>query len=274
MAKISQRTANKRGIQRNIKSSVETHAEALNERLEKKLFPGGPPEDLTIGDVTMAICDLLAVTYARFQKADHVVATETAQDRRHRVRRDKAVTDLRASIINTRSVVGGVWGDAGRQHVGLSGQTPETPDALLTYAENAWEQLTAGLDDFETVLKVDPPDISQYADHMKAKIDELDEAVETLQINIRGTQDARSEREEVAQDWGNDYVPVATIVEHLFRLADMPEHAERVRPTSRRRSGLAEDEDLEHIENDPDIEVVDELDVDDTAPVNEDVVMT
>ena len=57
----------------------------------------------------------------------------------------------------------------------------------------------------------------------------------------------------------------------------MPAHAERVRPTSRRRAGYAEDEDLELLEGDDEVDIIDfdsDADADADADAGEQDVLT
>ena len=271
MAKISRRTANKRGIQRTVVSSVDINHQTLGERLEARLFPDGVPEDLTMSQVTRALAGVLAEDYRRFEEADQHLARETSEDRQWRVRRDRSIDEVRQCLIGCRSFIDGLWGREACDHLGLVGETPESPDRLLSYARNVERKLNQGLNGFDTQLRIAPVDIGELAEDLSDKCDQLEVALEALQLDIRETEDARNRRDEVAGDWNRDYVPVATIIEQFFRLADMSDHADRVRPTSRRRSGLAEEEDLELIEDDPDIDIVDEEPVEDPSETDGDI---
>lgn len=264
MAKVSQRSAFKLAIQRNVESAMRNNIDELEGRIEEVIFREGVPDTLTVRDVLMALPLVLKRDYLEFEKYDHRVSLESAEDRVAREHRGEAIVDLRECIIDTRSIVEGFWGSRAVRFLTLTGETPRQPDSLVTYARNVEQKLSQGLDRFELRLNANPPSAEQLAAELDQRINTLAEALEAVEDDVRETQDAQQARNRAAEAWDDHYVPTATIVEHLFRLGGMPEHAERVRPTTRRRSGLAEEEDLKEIEDDPDVEIVDDV-VDDVV---------
>jgi len=249
MAKISRLSANKYAIHRNIASSVSANSYTLSKRVEAKLFPHGVPPSLSMEKVIHALVEVLSSRYDTFAEQDRRVATESARDRFKRSERDACVAELRQGVIATRGVIEGFWGREASRSVGLIGETPERPWELLVYARHAHRGLEAGLGDFKPLLGISVPDTTEMAAGLKAQIDALDAKLSALGLEERGTQDAQNKRLEAAEDWNRHYVPVASIVESLYRLVDMPAHAERVRPTSRRRAGEAEAVDLESVDD-------------------------
>ncbi|TXC74546.1 hypothetical protein FRC91_15650 [Bradymonadales bacterium TMQ1] len=249
MAKVSRLSADKSAIQSYIASSVRVHGGELSERLEAKLFPRGVPAELSVEQVLYALVEVLATRYETFAELDLRVSVENAQDSRGREERDACVAALRQSVIATRGIIDAFWGSEASRSVGLAGETPERPLELLVYAQFAQLALERGLADFELILQISAPDTAELAAGLKVHADALEERLSALGLDERETQDAQNRRLLAAEDWNRHYVPVAAIVEHLFRLGDMPAHAERVRPTRRRRAGKAEAVDLEAIED-------------------------
>ncbi|TXD37315.1 hypothetical protein FRC98_11335 [Lujinxingia vulgaris] len=256
MAKISRLSGNMYAIHGNIASSVRVNSYTLSKRVEAKLFPNGVPPSVSVEDVIHALVEVLSRRYETFAELDRRVATELSRDRFLRGDRDACVVDLRQGVIATRGVVEGFWGREACRSVGLVGETPERPWDLLIYARQVHRGLEAGLADYMPLLGISVPDTREMAAGLKLKIDALDAKLSALGLEERGTQAAQNKRQEAAEDWNRHYVPVASIVESLYRLVDMPAHAERVRPTSRRKAGEAEQVDLEGID---DVDVLGEI---------------
>lgn len=246
MAKISKTTANKREITRTITSSVRANHDTLAANLEQVLFDGPAPVSLTIGEFVEAIVVRLEKDYEALEFHDREVASEVAQDRQKRTRRDDIASRLRKRLILLRTLIEGDFGTAAARHLGLSGTTPEVPDQLVAFTRNVLHQLDEGMADFEPLLpEITPQDIRPRVDAIAQDLAELTAAIEAVDRDVRETQDAQNFRNQALARWTQDYAPVAGIIENLYRLAQMPAHAERVRPTSRRRAGQPEPEDLQ-----------------------------
>lgn len=256
MAKISRLSGNMYAIHGNIASSVRVNSYTLSKRVEAKLFPGGVPSSVGVEDVIHALVEVLTRRYETFAELDRRVASELSRDRFLRGDRDVCVVELRQGVIAIRGVIEGFWGRGACRSMGLVGETPERPWDLLIYARQVHRGLEAGLADHKPLLGISVPDTAELAAGLKMKIDALDAKLSELGLEERGTQAAQNERGEAVEDWNRHYVPVASIVENLYRLADMPAHAERVRPTTRRKAGEAEAMDLEGVEG---VEVLGEI---------------
>ncbi|MFU8803789.1 MAG: hypothetical protein ACNA8W_08290 [Bradymonadaceae bacterium] len=262
MTKITKMVANKRSITRTIASSADVNEEVLGEKLEQILFNGQPPHPLTVSLVIRGLVGKLQEGYDVIEDLDREVATEVGQDRVKRGRRDGYAARLRQRLLSLRGSVEADFGSAAVAHLGLRGTTPENPDQLITHSQNVLRQVREGLADFEPLLPdIERPDLTSRAAGIEQDIVKLQKAVDDLQKDVRETQDAQNKRNQATQEWSKTYSPVASIIENLYRLADMPSHADRVRPTNRRRAGLPEPVD---IENEP---VVDDV------IVEEDVVL-
>lgn len=260
MAQISRTTAQKSAISRTIGSTVEVNHEEVGARLDRLLFPDGVPADLTMSTVVQAVGDVTRRNAAAFEGAERFLATERSEDRRLREARDKGVEELRLVLIKARGAIVNYWGEHAAQDVGFVGTTPETAELLLSYARNVQEKLGRGFDDYEVDMPSDldlgRPDPANLATAIEARATALEQAVNACGVEERETQAALNARDKAEAAWSRHYSPVASIIEGLFRLAEMPELAERVRPTARRRAGLVEEADLGEMEEEAEFDVV------------------
>lgn len=153
--------------------------------------------------------------------------------------------EVREKVISTRSVVRAHWGDRGVSAAGMDGRTPVVADHLLHYGRNISSRLIDRLSAMDTRMAISPPPLDELRDDLDASLDELQEALDELEVEVRETQNAQDERNQATDQWDGAYSPVAAILENMFRLAGLDAQAERVRPTSRRRSGRLEPEDVD-----------------------------
>jgi hypothetical protein len=251
MAAISKTTANKRLITRTLASSVETRGASLGAELTEILFDGHPPDPLTMEEVIEALITLVQSDYNLLAETDRRLATEKGQDDKKRTLRDWHIARVRQRIISTRRRLEGCFGPDGIDAAGLIGRTPESVDALIIYGRNIQEQLAEGLTDYTTLLGIERPDLAGMATRLGEDLDHLEASVEAVGVDKRETQQAQVQNVRAKEAWSDHYSPVAAILENFYRLADMNAHAERVRPTSRRRAGLPEAADLEDVPADP-----------------------
>lgn len=247
MAKITKMVANKRSITRTIVSSAEANHDALGKRLEDALFDGQPPAALTMADVVRAIGAKLQNHYTNMEEQDREVATEVAQDNIKRTRRDVIVERLRQRLISLRGMVEADFGNAAAAHLGLIGTMPSVPDQLVTHTNNVLRRIEDDFDDFKPLFpELGTADFAARSAAIAKDVANLSTAIAALDQDVRETQDVQNLRNIAIDQWTKTYSPVAAILENLYRMADMPAHADRVRPTNRRRAGVPEPEDLEN----------------------------
>ena len=240
MSKISKTTAKKRAITRNVNATVQTNASAVGTRLEALLFPNGVPRPLTLKDVFIAFAALLGRDYEQLAEFDRNLATEKGQDAQRRRGRTRDVTRVRGQLMSLRSTVESFYGAEAVAELGLAGETPRAADALATSAANALEGFDEVLSEHETLFDLDAPDLAPVVASLTAAVDDLNDSLELLDLDVRETEETRAQYGEADETWQHHYSPVAAILEAFYRLAEMPAHAERVRPTSRRRAGEPE----------------------------------
>ncbi|RAL25376.1 hypothetical protein DL240_03975 [Lujinxingia litoralis] len=269
MAKLSKQTAYRLAIKENVRSSVRSHRETLAAAVERKLFGKEAPGPLTVAELIDALTRSLDAKYAAFVALEQELAVERSQDARARGGRDEAMEGLRQALIRVRGVIEGFWGAPAVAHAGFIGVTPQVVHDLVMYAKNVDAQLGQGLDAFEPQLPMSPPDVQEMRELIRGQVAALEAALATMGTEERETQDLQNRRDQAAEAWDKTYIPVANIVEHLFRLADMPAWADQVRPTARRRAGLAEAADLEALDGEVEIEGGDPVSEEEPAPLAE-----
>ena len=245
MAKITKMVANRRGVTHTVVSSASVNKVELGARLERIIFKDQVPDPLTMADVVVALTGVLQEDYETMEAFDREVASEVSQDGVLRDRRDAQIEEVRQHILAFRSAVDADYGTRAVSHLGLDGDTAYNADGLITQGRNVLRQLEGGLSDFEPrFAALGRPDYQQRAAGLSASLAKLEETSGALVKETRETQDAQTMRNKAEEVWAAHYAPVAAILENLYRLAEMPAHADRVRPTSRRRAGLPEDEDV------------------------------
>ena len=245
MAAISKMTANRRMITRTLTSSVETQCAELSVRLHILFFQGIPPDPFTLDSILSAAITLLQDDYDRLAETDQHVATKKGMEKQKRALRDKTAARVRQRLYSTRSLLEGYFPPDAIEATGLSGRTPEAVDALITHARNVQKQLGEGIYNYETLLGLERPNVHQMATRLGQDVDQLEAAVDELDFSVRETQQAQLAHNQAGDTWASHYAPVARLLESLYRLADMDPHADRLRPTARRRAGLPESIDLQ-----------------------------
>ena len=243
MTYLSAQTANKQSITRTITSSVTSHLDELASALGPLLFPGGVSEAVDMRAVCLATAALLQRDYEALAHADREVARERTEDDQMRVQRDEVLSTLREAVFRYRDLVSAVYGAEQVKACGLAGRVPDHPEALVAFARNAAGKLPA-LAEAQDRSPFIQFDLEAVTADLLAKTERLEASLTSVATDMRETQAAQSQRNQADEAWRRHYNPVASMVESLFRLADMDHQADRVRPTRRRRAGAPEPDDV------------------------------
>ena len=269
MAKVSKQLVHRKAITEKVCSSVNGHRVAMAEALNTLIFGDSPPRALTMEEFVEKLSGRLMASYHESAKLEQELALERGQDAEVREGRDKAAADLRQALIQARGMVEGFWGADAAAKAGLSGGTPLVPQDLVVFANNACAQLGQALAGRKPLVPMAPPEVAELQAMIAGPAEVLQQALLSLGADERETQGVQNRRDKAIATWDKTYIPVANIVEHLFRLADMHAWADQVRPTARRRAGIAEPEDLDALGDDAEIEVVEPVGGEEPAPVAE-----
>ncbi|RDV39627.1 hypothetical protein DV096_03425 [Bradymonadaceae bacterium TMQ3] len=265
MARISKQVAHREAIKENVRSSMERHREQVVKAVERALFGGQAPASLTMGEFFDALTGSLESAHQEFAALEQQLSVERGEESRARVRRDEAAEEMRQALIRVRGLIEGFWSPQAAVQAGFIGVTPQVHRDLVVYAQNVEAHMEGVLRNAEAALALPLPDIGGLRETVRRARVGLEAALVEVGAEERDALDLQNRRDQAAEAWNKTYIPVANIVEHLFRLADMHAWADQVRPTARRRAGIAEPEDLDVSGDDASGEVVDE----EPAPVAE-----
>jgi hypothetical protein len=178
----------------------------------------------------------MGAAIAQLESAENAYAQEQADDPPARKRRDVAAADLSQRWADVRTQMVRRLGPISLREYGLEGEQPSNPDSLAKQATNAAKLLrpnprshTSKLGDFTTLAA---------AEHLEEAQAELAAALTVVTTETKELQDSLGRCDDAAANWTNNYQASATLLERLLRLGGRPELAERVRPTTRRATGL------------------------------------
>lgn len=244
MTNVSKMVSDRSAISRTVLSSLQVHGAEVSGSLEQLLFPGGLPPHLTVAQVLEALGNVLDQARTDLTRADLAHAAELADDAAPRAARDQAIVDVRARLISIRGTLSSVFGSGILPAYGLAGETPDDAELLSHRAANVAHLLA------ERPI-VEPPKQAGVTVHALALAHSLQEPMKSLTVALgdvgreeREAQLTLKARNEASAVWSARYQGVADVVTGIFELVGRRDLAELVRPTSRRRAGVAEQGDL------------------------------
>ncbi len=244
MAGVSKMVSDRIAVSRTVLSSLHVHGTEVSEALEKRLFPQGPPPNLTVAMVIEALGKVLERAGDGLATADLAHAAELADDEAPRTARDQAIAAVRARLISIRGTLSSVFGASLLSTYGLAGETPEDPELLAHRAANVAKLLA------DRPI-VEQPKQDGVTVHALALAQSLQEPMKKLTLALgdvdRETREAQltlKARNEASVGWNADYQGVADTATGIFELVRRGDLADLVRPTARRRAGMTEQGDL------------------------------
>ncbi len=194
--------------------------------------------------------------------SDRNLRDQKALTTRYRRKRDEAFKQLSPVVAGIRDTFKGACGPEVAEELGFAIRHPEQPAELHEQAEH----LTTRLGESELKLPavryngvtLDP---SVLVGEMEPLVEELGQALEDVTREERQTDAMKIAKDEALQAYDRAFSWVAGSSASLFRLANLPEVAKRVRPSTR-RSGVTEEVEQQG----SDIPVEDPDATDDVAP--------
>ena len=244
MADVSKMVSDRIAISRTVVSSLQVHGTEVSEALEKRLFPQGPPPHLTVAMVVEALGRVLEHASRDLASADLAHAAELSDDEAPRTARDQAIAGVRARLISIRGTLSSVFGAGLLSTYGLAGETPEDPELLAHRAANVAKLLA------ERPI-VEQPNQDGVTVNAIALAHSLQEPMQRLTLALgdvrreeREAQLTLKARNESSANWNAHYQGVADTATGIFELVRRGDLADLVRPTARRRAGMAEQGDL------------------------------
>ncbi len=188
----------------------------------------------TLREVLTAARDMLITS-------DRRLRDQKALTTRFRRIRDNAFKALSPYVVGLRDTFKGACGPEVAEEVGFAPRTPVQPGELHEQAAH----LVARLDEPHLELPavrfrgvtLDPPEL---VEEMRPLVENLGQALDDVSREERQTEAMKIAKDEALKAYDRTFLWVARSAEALFELADLPEVAKRVRPSSR-RSGLTDE---------------------------------
>lgn len=243
MSQPSKAVIDRIAISRTIVESLKQRAPEIAGDLERALFPQGAPQDLKVVDIVLALRTVLSRATETMMKADTAHQIELADDVAPRVLLEQRSEMLKAFLISLRATLVSTYGSTVAGAYSIPPQIPDDPEHLLRIAVGV-ERLLRERSLVETPkiksLAIAPLAV---AEDLAVAIAELRRAFSDVTREQREAMVSESVRERALIEWFGTYIATAEIACGLYTLAGHPELAEGLRPTSRRLSGLPEEED-------------------------------
>jgi hypothetical protein len=243
MSQPSKAVVDRIAISRTVAESLKQHAPEIAEGLERALFPSGVPQNLTVADVVVALRNALARATENMVLADSAHQTELADDVAPRALLDQRADMLKSFLISLRATLISTYGSTVALAYAIPPQIPDDPEVLLRVAVGV-ERLLRERSLVETPkiksLAIAPLAV---AEDLAVAIAELRRALSDVTREQREALVSESARERALIDWFCTYIATAEIACGLYTISGHAELAEGLRPTTRRLSGLPEEED-------------------------------
>ncbi len=243
MSQPSKPIADRIAISRTIVESLRQHAPEIADGLVHTLFPGGTPQHIKLVDVVLALRNALSRATETMTRADAAHQNELADDIAPRALLEQRGEMLKAFLVSLRATLVSTYGTNVATAYSIPPQIPDDPELLLRIAV-AVERLLRERSLVETPriksLAIAPLAV---AEDLAVAIAELRRAWSDVTREQREAIVSETVRERALIDWFNTYIATAEAVCGLYTLAGHPELAEGLRPTTRRLSGMPEEED-------------------------------
>jgi hypothetical protein len=202
--------------------------------------PNAPPAGVALAVIAW-VRGALHNANEGLRAADLAHALEGDDDHAPRLRRDTLTRELRAALLSGSDGVRGVYGRSFGRGLGLEGALPERPDQLLHHAESVLRNLATHTAP-EPEHEGSSFDLPRFAARVEGKCVALKEALESVSREERELQTTLSQRDQATSRWLRTYAGAAMILSGMATLAGLDDLAAKVKPTERKRAGIAEEE--------------------------------
>ena len=229
---------------RSVSQAAETHAAqvatSLAPKLQAELGTGEKLPDLEL--VIKLIGRALSATVTPLVQADEAHDAELRDDAGPRRKRDETTLETYAILTRLRGAVGTVYGAAGVALLGFSGATPTEPIAVKELGASVLLNLPK-LNDLEPQDDTVTFNATSYRKKLTKALEAMGEAIGAVTRETREAEAtlAAKQRALVAHD--EQFRLTAGALSGLFALGELPELAERVRPSTSRAAASAEPSD-------------------------------
>lgn len=198
----------------------------------------------------MASCALLEQVTEEMWDAEYHYTQEQSEDIVARDERDDHYAQAMAGYLAVRSSVGNLLGSQGLKIYAMPTRQPDTPAKLMVAMKNTIQlldknprQKSDGLgNSFDSALA---------RAGLEALLHPFTASLDLMRTESKETERAMLRRNASVTRWERVYRGTANMLVGLFTMAEMPELAERVRPTIRRAAGLDTPGEEESAESSP-----------------------
>lgn len=232
--------ADRTDVVRSLTSSIDENGEEVAARIEEVIFPEGAPPNLTVAIFLVALAAAVQREVDGLGAADSALVKELADDEGYRDTRADATDDARVVVQRGRAAMVAGYGAGAPAKVGLDGEMPRDATQLAQVAKTSAD-LVESAELGEPVL---PTDRAAVAAQLRAAGVRVDRSLADVSREEREAQTLRRKRDEQDAKVRRLYGGFADAFAGLAAAAGLHEVARRVRPTTRRRAGLPEAEDV------------------------------
>ncbi len=184
-----------------------------------------------------ASCALLERVTEEMWDAEYHYTQEQTEDIVARDERDESYAQAMAGYLAVRSSVSNVLGNQGLKIYAIPTRQPESPAKLMAAMHNTVQLLGKNPRQKSDGLG-NTFDSAQAKAGLEARLAPLTASLDLMRTENKETEQAMLRRNATVTRWERIYRGSANMLVGLFTMAEMPELAERVRPTIRRSAGI------------------------------------
>ena len=251
MAKNSKVASNRIAVADTVSASLRVHGPEVAVRLSEVLDPSGRTTPAQMEALLGQLGKVLDGAAAELAAADLAHVHELSDDEGPRERRDTATAQVRDKLLALRDLLTGAYGEAAARAYHVVESLPEQPQQLLQRGRSVEELLRKKplkTPSRHASLKVRLPEL---ADELSALLDPLEAALSAVRREEREAQATQERKNRASEDWQRAYLGVTHLAYGAYILADRRELADRIEPTSRKRSGIEGPGDPAPVPTDP-----------------------
>lgn len=233
---VSKQVANSLAQTREVVSSIENHGPLIIEPLLTKLSKYASTDKFSPADFFKMLIDYLNGTANALREADIALALERSDDPKFRDIRDSLISSLIQTISKARAVLN----ESALLAYGISGKTPDTPDALISYGRKIVtlikekpEAVNDKPTDGDSFVTVNTESMIQT---IKKGIDAIELALNDVKREERNSQAAMEQRDKLQVDWKTGVTCAVSFMENFCQMADKNELGDRIRSSSKKSS--------------------------------------
>jgi hypothetical protein len=175
-------------------------------------------------------------------KADETHQLELSDDAAPRQTRDESAVSLSDELVELREWIVGLYGTREVEKFGFTWSTPSDPVVLVRYTQN----VVQALQNMSPWPKPRRAGVTWDVNATVSKLSSLSSALEThIQTVAREGREAEASlhaKHKALAEYDERFGQVATFLAGLFRLAGKQDLADRIRPSSRRRGQIAQND--------------------------------